>query len=140
MSVTGHTPQEDSFLGLRLLMTACVVGVTYFSWAVLWVVGSAGLALASLFSPTRLVTSSERFGAVWQWVVAILAVGLICTLLVAPRYSRLAGIAWFLGIGVLAVNGTLMPGRFDPSFSPLIPVVTAAVVLVGVHRIAQRAA
>jgi hypothetical protein len=140
MRTTDRTIREDRQLGVRFLMGLCVAAVTYFAWGVLWVIGSAALGLASLFGPHHSVTRAERFGGVWQWVVAGFAIALICTLLGAPRYSRLMGIGWFLAIAVLAVNGILLPGRFEPTLGPLFPVIIAAGLLVWTHRAAQRAA
>jgi hypothetical protein len=140
MSNSSRTDADHYYLGLRVIMGICVAGITYLSWAILWVVGSAVLGLARLFEAHRLVTPAERFGAVWQWVVAVLAIALISTLLGAPRYSRLVGIAWFVGIAVLAVTGILLPVRSEPTLSPLFPVIPAAGLLVWIHLATRRAA
>jgi hypothetical protein len=140
MPNASRTDADDHFLGLRLVMGVCVAGLTYFSWGILWVVGSVALGLARLIDAHRLVTPAERFGAVWQWIVAALAFALIGTLLGAPRYSRLVGIAWFVGIAVLAVTGILLPGRSEPTLSPLLPVFAAAGLLAWIHRATRRAA
>jgi hypothetical protein len=127
-------------LGARLLLALCVAAVTCLAWYVIWVLGTPRERPASIFIAYPPVSSAERFGAVWQWVVASVAIALICTLVSVPRYSRLMGMGWLLSIALLAVNASMSLGHFRPNLALLFPVILAAGLLPEIHRAATRAA
>ena len=126
-------------IGVRLAFVGAVALITYFGWAIVWVLGAAAQGIKAVLTHRTHVPFLEQFGGYWQWVVASLAALVVLALLLASRHLLSIAIAWFLSFAILTVLGLIAFGPPDQLWAPLLPVGLAAVVLLGMRRLIERA-
>jgi hypothetical protein len=127
---------RDAILGARIVIAALVAALTFLGWLMLWGIEGSLHGLFTHHEPTI----AERFGIIWQFILAGLAVGLIGALFISPGWSRRFAAAWFAALIALAVDGHLVFGPLDVWWLPMLLIVLAGGLLVWVNHVARRAA
>jgi len=100
---------ETPRLPARLLAAVLVGVVTYLAWILLWMLGSVGFGIASLFSRQPAPTP-VRFGDHWQWTIVATALVLMMSLLFEWKGGRILALVWFGSLIVLAAVGIVAFG------------------------------